>query len=252
MMNIVLGTLDNDVLYDFHLTVFIPCLNEESRVAGALDNIFESADRKNIKMEAIVFDDGSTDSTASVVRSYISENPKRPVRFICLKKNRGLGLNFIDGAFLAKGKYYRAVAGDNYEFPKSHDLILESIGKKDIILPIYVDVQGRSRTRTIVSGVFSWCVNLASGRHIKYYNGFAVYKTWQVRRYAIESSGFGFQAELTTRLLQEGASYLELELPATAQPGSKAISIKNFISVSHSLFRIFARRVSFDIKNAIY
>lgn len=251
-MNIVLEATDNNAEYEYELTAFIPCLNEESRVAGALDNIFESADRKKIKVEAIVFDDGSTDSTTRVVQNYILENPLRSVRLFSLKKNRGLGLNFIDGAFLAKGRYYRAVAGDNYEFPASHDLILECIGEKDIILPIYVDVQGRSMIRTFVSGLFSRCVNVASGRKIKYYNGFAVYKTWQVRRYAIESSGFGFQAELTTRLLQEGASYKEIILPATAQPGSKAISIKNFISVSHSLFRIFARRISFDIKNLLY
>jgi dolichol-phosphate mannosyltransferase len=250
-MNIVLEEADNDTSYEFDLTVFIPCLNEEYRVIGALDNIFESAGRKKIKIEAIVFDDGSTDSTARVVERYILENPLRKVKLIILKKNRGLGLNFIDGAFLAKGRYYRAVAGDNYEFPESHDSILESIGEIDIILPIYVDVKGRSITRTFVSGLFTRCVNFASGRKIKYYNGFAVYKTWQVRRYAIESSGFGFQAELITRLVQEGATYKEIMLPATAQPGSKAISIKNFLSVSHSLFRILARRVAFNIKNTV-
>jgi len=95
-----------------------------------------------------------------------------------------------------------------------------------------------------LSRIYTWLVNFLSGNSIRYYNGFAVFRRWQVMRFSVEATGFGFQAELLTRLIAEGASYKELILPATDQPGSKALRLRNFVSVAHSLFRIAARRLS--------
>lgn len=229
---------------EIHLTVFMPCLNEENRVVGALENVFAAAERTKTRVEVLVFDDGSTDRTSERVRSFQATYPERTVRLITLTRNRGLGRNFIDGAFLGKGMYYRTVAGDNYEFPEAHDAIMRSLGVADIVVPIYRDIRGRTTFRRALSATYTRLVNVLSGTSLRYYNGFAAYRRWHVMRFAIESSGFGFQAELTTRLIGEGASYKEIELPATAQPGSKALRLRNFVSVAHSLLRILARRVS--------
>jgi hypothetical protein len=121
---------------------------------------------------------------------------------------------------------------------------MRSLGEADVIIPVYRNVEGRNAFRHLLSVVYTFLVNLLSGYSIKYYNGFAAYRRWLVMRYAVESSGFGFQAELITRLLGEGATYKQIELPATAQPGSKALRLRNFVSVAYSLFRILARRLS--------
>ena len=226
------------------LTVYLPCLNEERRVAGALDKIFASAQRTNTNIEVIVFDDNSTDRTSEVVRDYQRRSPELNLRLITLPKNRGLGRNFIDGAFIGKGTYYRTVAGDDYELPEAHDAIMRSLGEADIIIPAYRDVIGRSAFRTVLSKTFTMIVNLISGNSIEYYNGFAAYRRWQVMRFAVESTGFGFQAEMITRLIGEGATYKEVPLTATAQPGSKALRLRNFVSVGFSFVRILARRIS--------
>lgn len=230
------------------LTVFMPCLNEEARVQGALNNIFAAASRTGKSIEVLVFDDGSTDYTSDKVRQYIESHPECAIRLYTLPKNRGLGRNFIDGAFLGHGEYYRTVAGDNYEIPAAHEAILKCLGEADMILPVYRNVSGRSRFRGLLSGLYTFLVNTLSGNSIGYYNGFAVYRRWQVMRFAVESTGFGFQAELITRLIGEGASYKEIELSATAQPGSKALRLRNFLSVAHSLFRILARRASRSLR----
>ena len=229
---------------DVDLTVFMPCLNEQDRVVGALEKVFAAAERTKTRIEVLVFDDGSTDRTSEVVRSYQAANPAKAIRLITLPKNRGLGRNFIDGAFLGKGTYYRTVAGDDYEFPSAHDAIMRSLGEADIIIPIYRDVEGRTFFRRTLSAAYTLLVNLLSGTSLKYYNGFAAYRRWHVMRFVVESSGFGFQAELLTRLIGEGASFKEIELPATAQPGSKALGLRSFVSVAHSLLRIIARRMS--------
>ena len=226
------------------LTVFMPCLNEEMRVASALDNVFAAAVHTGTSIEAIVFDDGSTDRTNDAVRAYQKQHPELSIRLITLAANRGLGRNFIDGAFLGKGAYYRAVAGDNYELPEAHEAIMRSLGEADIIIPVYTDVQGRTAFRKSLSGLYTWLVNIVSGNSIGYYNGFPAFRRWHVMRFAVEATGFGFQAELVTRLVGEGATYKELVLPATAQPGSKALRLRNFVSVGYSLFRILTRRLS--------
>jgi glycosyltransferase involved in cell wall biosynthesis len=226
------------------LTVFVPCLNEEQRVTGALDKIFASAKRTNTTVEVIVFDDCSTDRTNEVVRNYQTQHPDLNIRLISLKKNRGIGRNFIDAAFIGRGKYYRTVAGDDYEYPEAHDAIMRMLGQADMIIPAYRTVVGRSFFRRILSKLFTLLVNLLSGNSIEYYNGFAAFRRWQVMRFAVESTGFGFQAEIITRLIDEGATFLELPLATTAQPGSKALRLHNFFSVGFSFVRILARRLS--------
>jgi hypothetical protein len=57
--------------------------------------------------------------------------------------------------------------------------------------------------------------------------------------------GFGFQADMITRLLDEGFSYIEV--PVTAQErtkgSSKALTLRNFFSVAHTLVDLFIRRI---------
>ena len=199
---------------DVDLTIFVPCLNEEHRVGGALDNAFSAAQRTGTRIEAIVFDDGSTDRTSDMVREYQAQHPDYNIQLVTLKENRGLGRNFIDGAFIGRGTYYRTVAGDNYELPEAHDGIMRALGTADIIIPVYREVSGRSAFRTVLSRTFTILVNVVSGNRIEYFNGFPAYRRWQAMRFAVESSSFGFQAEMITRLIGEGASFREVVLPA--------------------------------------
>jgi hypothetical protein len=65
-------------------------------------------------------------------------------------------------------------------------------------------------------------------------------------RWGPYSFGFGFQAELITRLLDEGASYIEIPVTARHQAktgGNSALNIKNFLSVSHTLLEMLIRRI---------
>ena len=64
-------------------------------------------------------------------------------------------------------------------------------------------------------------------------------------RWHADTDGFGYQAEILARLLEEGASYIEVEVPNYDRDSgvTKAFSVKNFLAVSHSLFQIFLRRL---------
>jgi dolichol-phosphate mannosyltransferase len=224
------------------ISIFVPCLNEEKNVVGAIEKVLTACGNVGLSFEIMVFDDGSTDRTSDVVREYQTMHPELPLRLFQLKKNRGLSPNFTDGAFYGKGKYYRCVAGDNYESLESHEAILREIGAADIIVPVYTQVDHRGISRTLISRTYTWLANRASGYRIGYYNGFAVYRRWHVMRYNVEGSGFGFQAEMLTRLLNEGMTYKEVYLRATYNGVTSAFTLRNFVSVGYSLFKIAMRR----------
>jgi glycosyltransferase involved in cell wall biosynthesis len=225
------------------ITYYVPCLNEEKRVVGALDKIVAASQRNGLTFDIVVFDDGSTDQTSFVVSQYQARHPDLPIRLIQRSENKGLAHNFVDGAFYGKGKFYRTIAGDDYEYPESHDAILRELGAADILIPVYYDVTGKSLLRRVVSWLFTTIINLVSGNRIGYYNGFPVFRRWHVMRYSVEAGGFGFQADFICRLLNEGFTCKEIPLKATHVANSKAITLRNFLSVAHSIEKIFLRRL---------
>jgi hypothetical protein len=62
-------------------------------------------------------------------------------------------------------------------------------------------------------------------------------------RFHVECSGFGYQAEFLTRLISEGATFKEIPLIAYDREGSAAMSLRNLLSVTHSLITIALRRL---------
>jgi len=97
-----------------------------------------------------------------------------------------------------------------------------------------------------LSQAYTFLVNTLSGYRIRYYNGLALHLRYNVMRWGPHSFGFGFQAELITRLLDEGATYIQIPVVATHQEkGGKnsALNWKNFLSVAHTLLEVLIRRV---------
>jgi len=84
-----------------------------------------------------------------------------------------------------------------------------------------------------------------SGHKPRYYNAGNCYRRPYVLRYHTEGTGFGFQAELLTRVLDQGASFVEVDAVSCERKAgrSKALEWRNWVSVAWSLTKIFARRM---------
>src|SRR5258707_12997347 len=89
------------------LTLFVPCLNEESRVAGTLDTIQDSMRQVGLSYEVIVVDDGSTDRTYQVVEEYQRAHPQMPLRLLKNPANLGVAHTYVEVAFIGRGKHVR-------------------------------------------------------------------------------------------------------------------------------------------------
>jgi glycosyltransferase involved in cell wall biosynthesis len=232
-----------DYIYD--ITFFVPCLNEEENITNALDTIIIAVSETNLTYEILVIDDNSTDRTINRVEEFKNRHPHLNINLIRNDITKGLGTNYVDGAFIGKGKYYMLVNGDNAEPKETILSIIGLLGKADMIVPYFEDQDNRSFFRSILSTVFTFLINIVSGYRIKYYNGPVLHLRYNVMRWSPDTFGFAYQAELITRILIEGNSYQETKIVNTDREAgtSKAFSIENIFSITHSLLQIFFRRL---------
>ncbi len=225
------------------VTFFVPCYNEEENVVGAMEKAIQAAIRLGITYEIVVFDDASQDRTVAVVQEYCKTHPDLPIRLFTNKSNQGVSRNFVEGAFQGRGKYYRLVCGDDVEPLESHLALLARRGEADIIVPYYTEIKGRLLYRHLISRLYTFLVNIISKNSLRYYNGCPLYKRYDVLRWHVETTGFGYQAEFLTRLLHEGKSYVEVPLVARDRAGSASLNVRNVLSVGHTLLKIALRRL---------
>jgi len=229
---------------DPQISFFVPCLNEEPNVAGALDAITGATEDVPVSYEILVVDDASTDGTVAVVRGYMDARPELSIVLVTNATHRGLGSNFLLGARMATGRYYMLVNGDNVERRELIAAILSRLGKADIVIPYFGRLDRRPFFRRVVSRAFTLLVNLLSGHRIQYYNGAVAHLRENVLAHHAGTPGFGHQAELIARLIARGATYTEVEVPMQERQhgDSSAFRWRNFLSVASSLGRILRNR----------
>ena len=225
------------------ISFFIPCYNEQDHVLGAIEKIVLVLSKLGLSYEILVFDDCSHDRTVEVVKAYRAANPQIPVRLFVNEVNRGVARNFFEGAFRARGRHYRLICGDDIEPIESLEGLLQHLGEADMIVPYFTAIKGRPFHRHVISRLYTWLVNRASGYHLRYYNGCPVYRRFDVLRFHVETTGFGYQAEFLTRLIHEGKSLVEVPLVSIDREGSGSVNLRNTVSVIHSLLKIALRRV---------
>lgn len=227
-------------------TILVPCKNEEDHIEGTLDTIATAMAEMNCTYETLVVDDGSSDRTSEVVESYRARHPGRQIVLRRNPRNLGLSRTFVDGAFAGRGRYFRLVCGDNVEPAETIRAIVSKMGQADMIIP-YHRVRVGSALRVGISAFYTLLVNLFSGYHLHYYNGNPLFLRHHVMRWHPYSFGFGFQADLITRLLDEGATRVEVPVDAIRRekrgPASY-LNARNFVSTSHTLYEILRRRLN--------
>jgi glycosyltransferase involved in cell wall biosynthesis len=228
------------------LTFCVSCYNEAPHIVETLDTISAAAREVGLRFEIIVIDDCSSDNSRELVRSYIAAHPDQTVVLRANTRNKGLAQNYIDGAFLGKGKYIRLICGDSSEPRESVVTVLQAVGEADCIVPYYTSIPGRGLGRYLISRAYTIIINTITGNRIRYYNGLAVHLRYNVMRWHTNTRGFGFQAEILCLLLDLGFSYKEVPITAREQRQGKsnALNLRNILSVAHTILEIANRRIS--------
>ncbi len=227
------------------VTFYIPCCNEELNIIPTLDKLVSVMRGMALSYELLIYNDGSTDDTQKQIEKYVRGHPELIINIVNNKKKKGLGFNYIDGAFRGLGKYYMMICGDNSETEESIRKVLSKMGAADIIIPYFGNLDRRKFFRRNLSRIFTRIVNFINGYSINYYNGIVLHIRSNILRWHPASSGFAYQAELLSILLDHHKSYLEVNISNNDRKSgiSKAFNLQNYFSVSHSLLQILFRRI---------
>lgn len=227
------------------VSFLVPCYNEEANAVGTIETIESCLKGRRLTYEIIVVDDASTDATVARVEAYRAAHPDRLVSLHCNTENHGLGWNYALGAFLAKGRYYMLVHGDNENPPAVISALLDSLGSADMIIPYVENQHERPFIRQVISRTFIALVNLLTGHRLRYYTGSVLHLRENVERFKSKASGFAYQAEILCRALNHGCSFREIPYQAVVRPDRKTsvFYMRNIISVIMSLCRIALWRV---------
>lgn len=231
---------------DVYLSLFVACYNESGNIVGTLETVIAAASKTVPSYEIVVVDDGSRDSSVTEVRDFMATHPGLPIRLLINPRNEGVANNYAEAAFRSHGEWYRMICGDNVESEETLTTIFSSIGAAEVLIPYYTLHPGRKWHRRVISSCYTCLVNTLSGYRLHYYNGMPLTRRYYAMRWHSNSHGFGFQADLVTRLLALGATYKEVGVVGRerASGRSSALSFRNFCSVAHSLQNILIRRIS--------
>jgi len=82
-------------------SIILPAYNESARIAATLDKILAHGTQRGWNLEVIVVNDGSTDGTAEIVRSYAAKHAV--LRLLENPGNRGKGFSVRNGMLHANG-----------------------------------------------------------------------------------------------------------------------------------------------------
>jgi hypothetical protein len=152
--------------------------------------------------------------------------------------------NINDAALLGRGKYFRMIGGHFQDRCKAMENGFDQLGKADIIIT-YMQPDYRIRHRQFLSRAYTRLVNLISGYKIAHYHGTPIHRRVDILRWHSYRSA-GFYADMTTRLLDEGVSYIEIptEVIGRETGRSRALSLKNVISILVGFADMLLRRLS--------
>jgi len=235
-------------------SIIMPALNEEGNIQGALNSAISAAEEHFENYEIIVVNDGSSDKTLDIVQVNIQYN--KNIRVASHSSPRGFGASFDTGKKLATMTYCVLVQGDNPFTSETLSRFFSHVGKADIICGYWKNPEKRTKTRHLISTLYTGLLNTLLRLDLKYYNGLQLHRTDWLHDLEIKNIGFGFQAELLVAAIKDGKTYLEVPTAYVERPGggvTKIFKLKNILSVLITIPRLWLmsrKRTSGNLKES--
>jgi glycosyltransferase involved in cell wall biosynthesis len=229
---------------ELDVTIFMPCRNEAGNVARSLTEVVEAFKTHDYTYEIIVVDDASTDDSVAEIENFMQHNPQAR---IVLKRNPhplGVSHNLSDAAVLGRGRFFQMITSSFQDRREAMTSVYDELGNADIIIT-YMDPDYRMLHRRILSRLYTRLVNLISGYNVRHYHGTPLFRRVDVLRWH-SYRRVGFSADMITRLLDEGLSFIEVPTPCHRREigRSRALSIQNLISLLVGFGDMLLRRFS--------
>lgn len=227
------------------LSVIVPGYNEEKNIASAIESVVRAVSDIVDDYEIIVVDDGSTDSTAAVARTFADKDPR--VRVVRNETNRGYGFSYRRGLAAAVMNYVTSFCGDNDMSGDSLRELVKAMGRAQVITCYYLPGQRRPWLRSILSRAYSGLINVLFGLKLRYPNGTVTCELALVRSLDLKCDGMAVHSECLVKLLKKGCSYEEIGFDHVGRRHghSRALTVRNLVQTFRVICFLF-REVYFE------
>jgi glycosyltransferase involved in cell wall biosynthesis len=224
------------------LSIVIPAYNEAGRIASSLEAIQNYVGRKNIPVETILVDDGSTDNTVGVASG------QEGIRILHNGRNRGKGFSVRHGVLEARGKLVLFTDADLSSPIDEADRLLAAMESShaDAV------VGSRALQRKLI-GVhqspfrewggrfFNLLVRIFTGLHIHDTQcGFKLFRRETTRR-AFELQRverFGFDPEILFLIQRFGGKIVEVPVRWNHNPATKVHYLRDSLHMTLDLLAL--------------
>lgn len=227
------------------LSIVIPAFNEETRLPLYLDSIIAHLEPQDISYEIIVVDDGSVDSTAKVVESFMTKNGN--LKLVRLALNRGKGFAVKTGMLQARGKL-RLFADADGATP------ITELERLTTAIDTGADIAVASRAlhddrhvvrahlhRKVMGGIFNYLVNILAVKGIKDTQcGFKLFTAESAETiFTLQRiDDFGFDVELLYIGRKKGYQVAEVPVDWSDVKGSKVNLVQDSFRMFSDIFGI--------------
>ncbi len=228
------------------ISIVIPAYNEELRILPTLEKTLRYASLYDKKFEIIVVDDGSSDSTSSIVSELSNNHPQ--VFCLSYPENQGKGFAVQFGVMNSKGKLILYMDADGStpieEFLKLYEEMKRS--RADIVIGSRALFDQSSSVKTVwyrklIGRIFNNLVNIILVPEIKDTQcGFKLFNRSSASKIfpTLTSKGFAFDCEVLFKAQKLNLKIREVSVNWTNVSGSKVDLFKHPISMLFDILRL--------------
>jgi len=190
------------------LSIIIPVYNENKTILQVLDkldfiNYFDK--------EIIIVDDGSIDGTQKILHNVISQ----PYFIIFGKENHGKGHAIRQGLKYVTGDYVLIQDADLEYNPEDIKLLVDIMNGNDVVYGTRFHSSANHKKSFYYFGnrFLSLATSILYGKKITdMETGYKLFKTTVIKNLNLKQNRFGFEPEVTAKLLKKGYKIHEVPI----------------------------------------
>lgn len=200
------------------VSILMPVYNEADLVAAAMARVLALPLWREVPMEIVAVDDGSTDGSAEVLDSLAERHPG-VVRIFHHPANRGKGAAIRTAMEHAAGELAVIQDSDLEYNPEDLSSLLRPLleGHADAVFGSRFATSGERRVmyfwHTLANHILTTACNAVADLNLTDMGtGYKAFRLSLVRSLPLRQNGFGFEPELTVKLAQRGVALYEVPI----------------------------------------
>jgi glycosyltransferase involved in cell wall biosynthesis len=220
-------------------SIVVSALNEAGNLASAVETIARVFEGVSEDYEILLFDDASSDGTGAIAEALADQN--RHVRVFHNPRRLNIGGCYKRGLREARYEYFLWLPGDNQVVVEDLAGTLPCLSQVDLVAVYPRNQELYTRSRLVLSRLYTAVVNTLFGTDFRYANGANVWKTDLLRGIEIRTDGFSYQTDALVRAVRSGVDFLEagIRIRERRYGRSSALSLKNSLKVMSALLSLW-------------